>query len=488
MAGEGESRYTPAMAEARSPTVPLPRLVRAASAVAAPGAIVLIALVGYAGLDPGAALIAFVILTALAAAIVWRHLADLEAVRHHVDSLARDETGGTTGRPETTLGLAEAVAALDRRWARHGGALRIASAANEAILEAIPEPLILVDRERRVARANAAARALLGDSVAGRDLDAVLRYPDVLEAAEEYLAGAPSVGMVEIAWPGPPERHFAVRLARLPGTQGSDQDPAILLVLHDVTTLKRAERMRADFVANVSHELRTPLSALLGFTETLQGAARDDQPARERFLGIMHEQAQRMTRLVRDLLSLSRIEELEHTPPTERVEIGRVLGSVIDTLGLQAKAKSATVEVDVAADIVPVIGDGDQLAQVFQNLIDNALKYGRPGGTVRIVGRVSATAPLRVIGQHRGAGSTRWVSVVIADDGEGISREHLPRLTERFYRVDAARSRQLGGTGLGLAIVKHILNRHRGGVAITSEPGKGSVFTVWLPAADTPKH
>ena len=384
-------------------------------------------------------------------------------------------------------GLAETVAALDRRWARHDGALRAASGANEAILEAIPEPLILVDRDRRVVRANAAARLLFGDSVAGRDLDAVLRYPDVLEAAEEYLAGAPSAATVDIAWPGPPERHFAVRLARLPGTQNADDEPAILLVLHDVTTLKRAERMRADFVANVSHELRTPLSALLGFTETLQGAARDDAPARERFLGIMHEQAQRMTRLVRDLLSLSRIEELEHTPPTERIDVARVLGSVTDTLALQAKAKNATVEMDVGADVVPVTGDGDQLAQVFQNLIDNALKYGRPGGTVRIVGRVSATAPLRVIGQHRGATSTRWVSVAIADDGEGIPREHLPRLTERFYRVDAARSRQLGGTGLGLAIVKHILNRHRGGVAISSEPGKGSVFTVWLPAADTAK-
>jgi two-component system phosphate regulon sensor histidine kinase PhoR len=466
----------------------MPRLVRAAIALAAPTALVLLALVGYADLDPGAALLAFLALAAAIVVIVRRHLSGLEAVRRHVDSLVRDDTGMAPGGADAARSLAETVADLDRRWARHGGALRAASAANEAILEAVPEPLILVDRERRVVRANAAARALFGDSVAGRDLDAVLRYPDVLEAAEEYLAGAPSVATVDIAWPGPPERQFAVRLARLPGAQNAHDEPAILLVLHDVTTLKRAERMRADFVANVSHELRTPLSALLGFTETLQGAAHDDAPARDRFLGIMHEQAQRMTRLVRDLLSLSRIEELEHTPPTERVDIGRVLGSVIDTLALQAKAKNTTVETDMAADIVPVIGDGDQLAQVFQNLIDNAIKYGRAGGTLRVVGRVSATAPARVIGQQRGTAAARWVSVAIADDGEGIPREHLPRLTERFYRVDAARSRQLGGTGLGLAIVKHILNRHRGGVAISSEPGKGSVFTVWLPAADTAKN
>lgn len=476
------------MAEPRPPvSVPLPRLIRAVSALAAPGAVILLSLVGYADLAPGAAAAGFVVLVVLTAFIVRRHLAGLEAVRRHVDSLVRDD-GRAVNAAEATQSLAETVGDLDRRWARYGDALRAASAANEAILEAIPEPLILVDGERRVVRANAAARALFGESVAGRDLDAVLRYPDVLEAAEEYLAGAPSAATVDIAWPGPPERHFAVRLARLPGDESGDGDPAILLVLHDVTTLKRAERMRADFVANVSHELRTPLSALLGFTETLQGAARDDAPARERFLGIMHEQAQRMTRLVRDLLSLSRIEELEHTPPTERVDVARVLSSVIDTLALQAKAKNVTVEMDVAADVVAVIGDGDQLAQVFQNLIDNAIKYGRASGTVRVVGRASVTAPLRVIGQHRGVSSTRWVSVAIADDGEGIPREHLPRLTERFYRVDAARSRQLGGTGLGLAIVKHILNRHRGGVAISSEPGKGSVFTVWLPAAETAKH
>jgi two-component system phosphate regulon sensor histidine kinase PhoR len=248
--------------------------------------------------------------------------------------------------------------------------------------------------------------------------------------------------------------------------------------------------MRADFVANVSHELRTPLSALLGFTETLRGPARDDAVARDRFLGIMHEQAQRMTRLVRDLLSLSRIEESEHTPPTERVELGRVLGSVVDTALFQAKAKGVTIEVEITAGLPPLIGDADQLAQVFQNLIDNAVKYGKPNGKVRVNARAADTAPPRVAAAS-GAGRAAelpvvgWISVAIGDDGDGIPREHLPRLTERFYRVDAARSRQLGGTGLGLAIVKHILNRHRGALAIDSEPGRGSVFSVWLPVIQT---
>jgi two-component system phosphate regulon sensor histidine kinase PhoR len=245
--------------------------------------------------------------------------------------------------------------------------------------------------------------------------------------------------------------------------------------------------MRADFVANVSHELRTPLSAILGFTETLRGPARDDPVARDRFLGIMHAQSQRMTRLVRDLLSLSRIEESEHTLPTDRVDLARVIGSVADTLLLQAKTKGTAIELDLGTGLPPLTGDADQLAQVFQNLIDNAIKYSKSNGKVRVVARAAAAAPPRVAASSAAGRATDtrppgWISVSVADDGEGMPREHLPRLTERFYRVDAARSRQLGGTGLGLAIVKHILNRHRGALVIDSEVGHGSVFTVWLPA------
>lgn len=471
--------------------VSLARTIRATVAVSAPAGLVLIALTGYAGLAPGAALAGFAALFAALAAIVYRHLAGLERLTLRVESLARTpgerraEESVATPAGSTTAALADAVTELDGRWARRGGELQSLVAANEGILEAIPDPLILVDAGRRVTRANAAARALFGDAVAGRDLDTVLRHPEVLDTAEEYISGRSTAISVELPWAGPPERHFSVRFARLPLPEAEpDRAPegAILLVLHDVTALKRAERMRADFVANVSHELRTPLSALLGFTETLRGPARDDAAARERFLGIMHEQAQRMTRLVRDLLSLSRIEQSEHTPPTERVDLPRILGSVLDTLALQAKAKGVTVEVDLAPKLPTVAGDSDQLAQVFQNLLDNAIKYGRPNGKVRLVARMTAAAPRRIAARPPGrAPAGSWVSVAVADDGEGIPHEHLSRLTERFYRVDAARSRQLGGTGLGLAIVKHILNRHRGGLIIDSQAGQGSVFTVWLP-------
>jgi len=224
--------------------------------------------------------------------------------------------------------------------------------------------------------------------------------------------------------------------------------------------------MRADFVANVSHELRTPLSSLLGFVETLRGPARDDKEAQEKFLTIMHEQAERMSRLIEDLLSLSRIEMDEHTRPRGRVDVRHVLGNVKDMLSMKAAARRMRIELQIPEATAPLPGDADQLTQVFQNLIDNALKYGREGTAVEVT----------VSGPAEGE-----LSVSVSDQGEGIAPEHLPRLTERFYRVDAARSRQLGGTGLGLAIVKHIVNRHRGHLSVESTRGEGSRFTVTLP-------
>jgi len=225
--------------------------------------------------------------------------------------------------------------------------------------------------------------------------------------------------------------------------------------------------MRADFVANVSHELRTPLSSLLGFVETLRGPARDDAEARDNFLGIMHEQAERMTRLIEDLLSLSRIEMDEHSRPDTPVDMHRVLAKVEDMLTMKARDRHMAIRITAPDAPAAVPGDEDQLTQVFQNLIDNAIKYGGENTPVEIVvDQPDATQ----------------VSITVIDHGAGIPREHLPRLTERFYRVDAARSRQLGGTGLGLAIVKHIIARHRGQLDITSAEGEGSSFTVTLPA------
>jgi two-component system phosphate regulon sensor histidine kinase PhoR len=337
------------------------------------------------------------------------------------------------------------------------------------IFELLPVAVLILDGRRHVTRASAAARALLGADPAGRALTEVLRHPAVIEAVEETLNHGAGRG-AEFVLPGTIERHLAARIEMLPSEAGpsevgpSEAGAAVMIALHDLTEIARGQRARSDFIANVSHELRTPLSSLIGFIETLQGPAHDDAPARARFLGIMHEQAARMARIVADLLSLSRIEMNEHSPPTGRVELASLVGGVADALQMKAGEKGVRLDLALARDLPAVTGDGDELAQVFQNLLDNAIKYASPGTTVRVTAERSG----------------RQVAITVADQGEGIAREHLPRLTERFYRVDTARSRDLGGTGLGLAIVKHIVNRHRGRLAIESTPGIGSKFTVLL--------
>ena len=248
----------------------------------------------------------------------------------------------------------------------------------------------------------------------------------------------------------------------------------ILVVLSDRTRERVVERMRADFVANVSHELRTPLASLIGFVETLQGPAADDPPAQQRFLGIMAEQGARMNRLIDDLLSLSRIELTEHQTPAAPLDMAGLTHRMIAGFEPRIKERNVQLAVQIEDDLPLVAGDADQMAQVLQNLLDNGLKYGRDNGVLRL------TATAAVPGQKWPA--RRGIVIAVADQGSGIAKEHLPRLTERFYRVDKGRSRAVGGTGLGLAIVKHIVNRHRGQLLIESEEGHGTTVSVWLPA------
>jgi two-component system, OmpR family, phosphate regulon sensor histidine kinase PhoR len=458
----------------RASHVPLRRLCVAAAVLALPAALVLFALVMRGDTPWWQALLGLLFVAVVLAFMVRRHLAGLAAVGRQIEDLAEDRAPTAMAPPlGTAAELSSALAALSRKWAGRNADLRAAIAVNEAMVDAIPDPILLLDHQRHIVRTNAAARDLFGARIVDRAIDTVLRDPNVLEAVDEVLAGRVS-SAARLSLPGTVERHFDVRVAHL--SPGANDGVAVLLALYDVTAIRRAEQMRADFVANVSHELRTPLSTLLGFTETLRGAAREDSAARERFLGIMHEQASRMSRLVRDLLSLSRIEETEHTPPTGEVRIGTILSAVVDGLILQARGKNIDVLVDIQSDLPAVIGDADQLTQVFQNLVDNAIKYGRANSKVRVTAqRAQRTAA--------DGEATALVAIGVADEGDGIPREHLPRLTERFYRVDAGRSRQLGGTGLGLAIVKHIVNRHRGALTIDSEVGRGTVFTVYLVAA-----
>jgi two-component system phosphate regulon sensor histidine kinase PhoR len=241
----------------------------------------------------------------------------------------------------------------------------------------------------------------------------------------------------------------------------------------------RAQEARSDFIAHASHELRTPLAALSGFIDTLRGHARDDEEAREKFLDIMSGEANRMRRLIDDLLSLTRIEQNEHVPPVDEVDIHGVLSEAAAALQGLASLDKVTLSIEQQNDLPPVLGDRDELVQLFQNLMHNAIKYGRPQGNVRVT---FSPHPEESAVPGRRHGAESFVAVAVRDEGEGIPREAIPRLTERFYRVDVRRSRERGGTGLGLAIVKHIVNRHHGRLLIDSQPGEGSTFTVLLPA------
>jgi two-component system phosphate regulon sensor histidine kinase PhoR len=338
------------------------------------------------------------------------------------------------------------------------------------VLEALPMPALVIDGDSRIAIANPGAERLLGRGIAGRHFLTILRQPAVVDAVQDALRlGGRREAMFTTA-EASRETTFRVTVATVAFSGGQ----GVVVAFEDMTPLQEVDQIRRDFVANVSHELRTPLTAMIGFIETLKGAARDDAPARERFLTIMEREAARMNRLVQDLLSLSRVEAEERVRPTERVEIGRVALMALATLRPMAAAQGARVETDGLDTGATVRGDPDQLAQVFTNLIENALKYGRRGGVVRITLEERAHEPM-LLGPA--------VVVAVADDGDGIDPVHISRLTERFYRVDSHRSREMGGTGLGLAIVKHIVNRHRGRLRITSEPGEGSRFEVQIPAA-----
>jgi len=382
------------------------------------------------------------------------------------------------------IGLA-ATAAWAALWPSEetGGSAR-ASASGQAamdgegfwrlVIDAVPEPAVVLDEGGYVLHANRMAEHLFGSRRRRSHFVSMSRDPELLEAVDRALATG-ETGSIELHGRVPFERRLLATVAPLERSRsGARGGPALLVSFRDLSEQDRLARMRADFVANASHELRTPLASLRGFVETLQGAAKDDAQARERFLKVMGEQAERMTRLVDDLLSLSRVEMREHLPLAERVDLNEAVAHVIQALQPIAGQAGTAIEFQGLEEPAIVRGDRDEIVQVFQNLVQNAVKYGKPGGHIGV----------RIVREAAAGGRLARFVASVTDDGPGIAPQHLPRLTERFYRVSVAASREKGGTGLGLAIVKHILNRHRGELAITSKIGQGSTFAVTLPAAE----
>ncbi len=416
------------------------------------------------------ALICITGIAAAAAVIAQLWVADLSRLRHAVRR-AMSETPGPAGplpRLRHMARLAQEVARLSKNLADRAELVGRLLKTDEMIVEALPDPLIVLAADRSVRRANIAARTAFG-----AEQQAVLRQPGLRAAIDRaYAQGVTQQAALTL--PVPVSREVVATVIPLDPPL-ADGGRAIIL-LSDRTRERAIERMRADFVANASHELRTPLASLIGFIETLRGPAQDDPPAQARFLGIMAEQAERMNRLIDDLLSLSRVELTEHQAPAESVDLPALICRMVAEIEPRLGERDVTLQRHISPELPPILGDTDQLAQVLTNLLDNALKYGKQHGTIRLE---AEPAP---------ATGTRWparpgIVLSVSDDGPGIAKHHIPRLTERFYRIDKGRSRAVGGTGLGLAIVKHIVNRHRGQLLIESSEGKGATFHIWLPAA-----
>lgn len=380
-------------------------------------------------------------------------------------ALVRGLVANPAEMPRPMLLLVPGMAALGREAFRLVRAERLArtrlldsAAEDRALVERLPDPLIKLDAAGNPVWRNASAAGAFGAETA-----ALLRHPDLRAALVQALASGNPVRQ-GITTAAPVLRDLDATIIPVGGP--------VYLLLTDRTRERSLEKMRADFVANSSHELRTPLASLIGFIETLRGPAADDPEAQQRFLGIMAEQAGRMQRVIADLLSLSRIEISEHQPPQDVLALTPLLERLIAGMEPMLAANATRIEVAIDQRLPEIPADADQLAQLFTNLLDNAIKYGKRGGSIKL--RAAASS-----GDDRFAANGVLVSVT--DDGPGIPREHIPRLTERFYRVDKGRSRAVGGTGLGLAIVKHIVNRHRGRLVIESAENAGATFTVWLP-------
>ena len=340
----------------------------------------------------------------------------------------------------------------------------------EQLIDGFPEAAIVLDREGRVVAFNEMAISIAPALRSGEPALIALRMPELVDAIRRAIRRH-EPQRVEFFERVPLDRWFEAFVTPVTLTLGAGGTADILLMtFNDLTPLRRVEEMRADFIANASHELRTPLAALLGFIETLQGPAKDDPVARDKFLGIMQGQATRMARLIDDLLSLSRIELNAHLQPSTPVDLAPIVRQVVDGLQMLARDRGVEIKVALPPDTLTVLGDRDELIRALENLIENALKYGAVGKRVDVtVGRAQTRAGLPE------------AHVSVRDFGPGISPEHLPRLTERFYRVDVADSRAQGGTGLGLALVKHVLNRHGGLLTIESTPGAGATFTMHIP-------
>jgi two-component system phosphate regulon sensor histidine kinase PhoR len=457
-------------------TVTFTILIRTVAAVTSPAFVILLVLTALGTLPPDHFLYAYASILVATTLLLRPFLANVGMLTSYVNDLAEDKQ---VEEPDlgylSAMGeLSGALIRLHQSWEKKKQQMGNIITEREILVDSLPDILVMCNDDQVIVRTNKAARAIFGQNLANKPLNAVIPHDVLLNgvsAVIEELRGRE----VEFHLNEPLPRDFRAIIERFP--IASSGGISVIITLNDVTELKRVEKMRADFVANASHEIRTPLASIKGFIETLRGPARDDTDARDEFLKVMDEQATRMTTLISDLLSLSKIEMNAHTVPDGKVDMLRIVRNEKEAFSWAAREKNMTIRIELSDTLPTARGEERELMQVIHNLIGNAIKYGHANTEITVIARVTSMLPQdpNFVKHHRA------ICISVIDRGEGIAKEHLPRLTERFYRVDSARTRTVGGTGLGLAIVKHIINRHRGVLTIDSVVGEGSKFSVYLP-------
>ena len=421
-------------------------------------------------------LMAYGIIFITSALITYPFLGNVAALTHYVKELAQDKRADA---PDLSFigsasELSGALSSLQKSWEIKKKQMETIITEREILVDTLPDILVMINDDKKIVRTNRAARAIFGQNLAQKNLFDIIENPTLKDAVSAVISDLRG-REIEFRIEDPVVRDFLAIIERFPVPSAGGISTVI--TMNDITELKSVEQMRADFVANASHEIRTPLASIKGFVETLLGPARDDEVAREEFLKIMLEQAERMGQLINDLLSLSKIEMNAHSVPTDSVDLAHIVRKEVEICKRLAAAKNMRIQMQLHDNLPQVKGEANEIAQIAHNLISNAIKYGYPDSDVTVSAKITSELPQDLNMRNY----SRVVMLSVRDQGEGIAKQHLPRLMERFYRVDSARSREVGGTGLGLAIVKGIIARHRGAITIDSAVGEGSVFSVFLP-------
>ena len=459
--------------------VPFNTLLKSALVISLPPLLVMAVMVVIGTLNLTHFLLAYLVILLGSTAFVYPFLANISALNHYVQNLSQDKRVRPPDLSFLSMvaELSEALGRLQRIWEIKKQQMERVITEREILVDTLPDILIMINDEKQIVRPNRAARAIFGQNLANRHLKDIIANSSLIDAVSsviEDLRGRE----VEFRIEEPVLRDFLAVIERFPIPSAGGM--SIVITMNDITELKSVEQMRADFVANASHEIRTPLTTIIGAIETLQGVGKDDPAALDIFLPLMAQQAERMRRLIQDLLSLSKIEMNAHSVPMEAVDMLHIIREEAKHFDVQAREKTMSLLLDLPETLPLVKGDTNELSQVIYNLVSNALKYGSADTDVTVVARVTTELPR----DQNMRNYSRVLAVSVKDQGEGIAKEHLARLTERFYRVDTARTRTIGGTGLGLAIVKGIVTRHRGAITIDSIVGKGSSFNIFLPLYD----